>query len=169
MALLVDACIGLGANIGQPIEAVRSAFAALADLPDTQLQAASRLYRTPAWGRVDQPDFINAAAWLKTGLSPQALLLQLLDIERHAGRVRTRETASLRWGPRVLDLDLLLYGDRVINEPGLRVPHPHLHERAFALVPLAKIASDLAFPGFGSVGDALRLVDVHGVEPIGPR
>lgn len=163
----IRACIGLGANLGHPQDAVRAALRALGELPHSRLLASSRLYRTPAWGRIDQPDFVNAAALLETSLGPQALLKHLLKIERKAGRSRGGETASMRWGPRVLDLDLLLYGERSVNEPGLRVPHPHLHERAFALVPLAEIASDVSFPGHGSVGEALRRIDVSGVEAIG--
>lgn len=166
MAMPIRTCVGLGANLGNPIAAVRQALQALAGLPGTRVLAASRLYRTPAWGRVDQPDYVNAAALLETGLGPKPLLDHLLEIERKAGRSRGGETASMRWGPRVLDLDLLLYGDRVVNQAGLRVPHPHLHERAFALLPLAEIAADAAFPGHGSVGEALRHVDVAGVEPI---
>ena len=166
MSASVHAAVGLGANLGDSIHAVTSAIQALGQLPGTQLLSASRLYRTPAWGRVDQPDFINAAVLLNTTLSAPALLAQLLDIERNAGRQRGGDTAELRWGPRVLDLDLLLYGDAVINAPGLRVPHPHLHERAFALVPLAEVAAAMAFPGHGSVGQALQQVDVQGVEAI---
>ncbi|MFT3755891.1 MAG: 2-amino-4-hydroxy-6-hydroxymethyldihydropteridine diphosphokinase [Pseudoxanthomonas sp.] len=159
--------VGLGANIGQPQEAVRAAIRALGELPGSRLLASSRLYRTPAWGNVSQPDFVNAAVLLETSLTPSSLLAHLLEIERKTGRRRGGDTASTRWGPRVLDLDLLLYGDRVINESGLRVPHPHLHERAFALVPLAEIAPHAPFPGHGSVGEALRLVDAAGVEAIG--
>ncbi len=162
----VHAAVGLGANLGDSIHAVTSAIQALAQLPETELLGASRLYRTPAWGRVDQPDFINAAVLLNTTSTAPALLAQLLEIERNAGRQRGGDTAALRWGPRVLDLDLLLYGDAVINVSGLRVPHPYLHERAFALVPLAEIAAEMVFPGYGSVGEALRQVDVHGVEAI---
>lgn len=158
----IHACIGLGANLGDPAAALREAFEALARLPATRLLAASRLYRTPAWGRTDQPDYVNAAALLETALDPQALLAALLDIERRAGRVRDGD----RWGPRTLDLDLLLYDDRVIDLPGLRVPHPHLHERAFALVPLAEIAAAEPFPGHGCVGDALAGVDAGGVVAI---
>lgn len=166
MSLATNACIGVGANLGHPREAVRAAIRALGELPDSRLLAWSRLYRTPAWGRIDQPDFVNAAALLETRLDPQELLEHLLGIERKAGR-RRGETAATRWGPRVLDLDLLLYGERSVNEPGLRVPHPYLHERAFALVPLAEIAPDAPFPGHGSVGEALRRIDVAGVEAIG--
>ncbi|WP_287596868.1 2-amino-4-hydroxy-6-hydroxymethyldihydropteridine diphosphokinase [Thermomonas sp.] len=162
----VRACIGLGGNLGDPALALRAAFRALAALPESRLLATSRLYRTPAWGRTDQPDYVNAAALLETRLAPQALLAQLLAIERAAGRLRDGEAAATRWGPRVLDLDLLLYGQQRIDVPGLRVPHPHLHERAFALVPLAEIAADQPFPGHGSVGEALRHVDSAGVDAI---
>ncbi len=164
----VQACIGLGANIGHPVVAVRNAIAALAELPDCRLLAASKLYRTPAWGGIDQPDFINAAVVLETQLAPTSLLRQLLDIERRVGRQRDVETASMKWGPRVLDLDLLLFGTSKINEPGLRVPHPHLHERAFALVPLAEIAPEMEFPGHGRVADALRQVDAGDIVPLTP-
>ena len=165
-AMPVRACIGLGGNLGDPAQALRAAFRALAALPDSRLLATSRLYRTPAWGRTDQPDYINAAALLETGLQPQALLAQLLAIERAAGRLRDGETAATRWGPRVLDLDLLLYADLTIDQFGLRVSYSHLHERAFALVPLAEIAAGEPFPGHGSVGEALRHVDAADVEPI---
>lgn len=162
----IQACIGLGANIGRPAEAVRAAIAALGHLPETRVLMASRLYRTPVWGGVSQPDFVNAATVLETRLSPEDLLQHLLAIERRAGRLRSAETASLKWGPRALDLDLLLYGNHRINQPGLRVPHPYLHERAFALVPLAEIAADAEFPGHGSVGEALRQVDVSSIMPL---
>ncbi|MFN7182702.1 MAG: 2-amino-4-hydroxy-6-hydroxymethyldihydropteridine diphosphokinase [Thermomonas haemolytica] len=166
MSEVVRACIGIGANLGDPVAAVRGALDALDAIPGCRLVAASRLYRTPAWGRLDQPDFVNAAAVLETALAPRALLEALLAVERRAGRERGGEQAARRWGPRVLDLDLLLYGEQVVDEPGLRVPHPHLYERAFALVPLAEIAADAPFPGHGRVGEALRGVDVTGVEPI---
>lgn len=163
MSAPVHACIGLGANLGRPELTLRNAAVALGALPQSRLVAFSRLYRTPAWGQVDQPDFVNAAALVETGLSPLELLDALLGIEREAGRQRDPDA---RWGPRVLDLDLLLYAGRMIDEPGLRVPHPHLHERAFALVPLAEIAPAEPFPGHGTVGDALRGVDTAGVEAI---
>ena len=163
MSAPVHACIGLGANLGHPEATLRRAAEALAALPDSRLVALSRFYRTPAWGRVDQPDFINAAALLQTRLAPQALLEALLRIEQEAGRQRDPDA---RWGPRVLDLDLLLYGGQMVDQPGMRVPHPHLHERAFALVPLAEIAPAEPFPGHGSVADALRAVDGSGIEPL---
>ena len=161
---MANACIGLGANLGHPEVAVRAAIQALDALPDSRVLAASRLYRTPAWGRIDQPDFINAAVLLRTALAPQALLAHLLAIEHEAGRRRDDEAESMRWGPRLLDLDLLLYGDQVIDEPRLRVPHPHLHERAFALVPLAEIAPDAPFPGYRTVAAALGLLDAASLD-----
>jgi len=142
------ACVGLGANLGDAAATVRAAQQALGGLPGTRLLAASRLYRTPAWGKTAQPDFINAAALLETALPARALLDGLLAIERRFGRTRAAD-GSDRWGARTLDLDLLLYGDEVIDEPGLHVPHPHLHERAFALVPLLEVAPLVVIPGHG--------------------
>jgi len=162
----VRACIGLGANLGEAAASVRAAFPALDALPGTRLLAASRLYRTRAWGRTDQPDFINAAAVLETTLPAPELLAGLLDIERRAGRVRGGE--ATRWGPRMLDLDLLLYGDQILDLPGLQVPHPYLHQRAFVLVPLAEIAPEAPIPGHGTVAAALRTVDAGGVELLAP-
>lgn len=146
--------VGLGSNLGDSAAIMRAAFAALGGIPHTSVLATSALYRTPAWGVTDQPDFLNAVAMLRTALSPKALLGSLLEIEREAGRVRL-EDGSDRWGPRTLDLDLLLYGDRVVDERGLSVPHPHLHERAFALLPLLEIAPDATIPGIGAAADAL--------------
>ncbi|WP_222564811.1 2-amino-4-hydroxy-6-hydroxymethyldihydropteridine diphosphokinase [Novilysobacter antarcticus] len=148
------AFVGLGSNLGDSAAIMREAFAALGGIPRTEVLATSRLYRTPAWGMTDQPDFLNAVGMLRTELPPQALLRALLEIEREAGRVRL-DDGSDRWGPRTLDLDLLLYGDRVVDEPGLTVPHPHLHERAFALLPLLEIAPDATIPGIGRAADAL--------------
>ena len=124
---------------------------------------ASRLYRTPAWGKTDQPAFVNAAAVLETELDARALLDAMLGIERDHGRERLD---GQRWGARTLDLDLLLYGDEVIDEPGLHVPHPHLHERAFALVPLVEIAPDLVIPGHGRASDLVAAMvtgDIHAI------
>jgi len=157
----VRACIGLGGNVGDAAARVRAAFAALEALPDTHLLARSRLYRTPAWGIEAQPDFVNAAALLDTTLEAPALLEGLLGIERAFGRER-RE----RWGPRTLDLDLLLYGEQVVDVPGLHVPHPHLHERAFVLRPLADIAPGATVPGRGTVADLLVRVDASRCVPL---
>jgi 2-amino-4-hydroxy-6-hydroxymethyldihydropteridine diphosphokinase len=158
------ALIGLGGNLGDAAETLRLAFQALHSLPDTRLLRASRLYRSRAWGRTDQPDFINAAAMIETSLDARELLDAMLDIEHGAGRERH---ADERWGPRTLDLDLLLYGDAVIDEPGLRVPHPHLHERSFALVPLVEIAPDAMIPGIGSAREALAKMQPSDIEALG--
>ncbi|MGI8559849.1 MAG: 2-amino-4-hydroxy-6-hydroxymethyldihydropteridine diphosphokinase [Luteimonas sp.] len=158
------AYVGLGGNVGDAPGTLRAALAALDALPGARLLRASRLYRTPAWGRQDQPDFINAAAALETALSAQDLLNVLLGVERAFGRDRDAETA--RWGPRILDLDLLLHGDAVIDEHGLTVPHPHLHVRAFVLVPLLEIAPDLRIPGHGSVREALSAMATDGIEAL---
>lgn len=159
------ACVGLGSNLGDSARILREAFVALDQLPLTRLLRASRLYRTPAWGVTEQPDFVNAAATLETALAPQVLLAAMLRIERDAGRDR-RDDGSDRWGPRTLDLDLLLYGDRQIDEPGLRIPHPHLHQRAFALVPLAEIAPDLRIPGVAGVREALAAIASDDIQAL---
>ena len=157
------AAIGLGANLGDAAATLREAIAELARLPQTGLLRASRLYRTPAWGVTEQPDFINAVAAVETALSPRDLLDALLAIERSFGRTRL---GGERWGPRTLDLDLLLYGDAVIDEPGLRVPHPHLHERAFALLPLAEIAPEATIPGIGNVAEIAAGMAADGIEAL---
>lgn len=158
---MTDACVALGSNLDGPRTRVERAFAALAALPGTRVSARSRLYRTPPWGVVDQPDFINAVAVLDTTLAPRGLLQALLAIEARAGRVR-----GIRNGPRVLDLDLLLYGGQTIHLPDLEVPHPRLQDRAFVLVPLAEVAPDLEVPGRGRVADLLARVDTSGCVPI---
>ena len=157
------AAVGLGANLGDAKASVLAAIEVLDLLPATRLLRASKLYRTPAWGNTEQPDFINAVAVLETGLGAQVLLGLLLKIERDFGRVR--ETGK-RWGPRTLDLDLLLFGIDVIDEQGLQVPHPHLHERAFALMPLAEIAPGIVIPGVGIVGELVAALASDGIEAI---
>lgn len=158
------ACIGLGANLGDAAQTLRDAFQALAALPQTTLRARSQLYSTPAWGNLDQPAFVNAAAVLETRLPAPDLLAALLEIERRFGRVRD---PAVHWGPRALDLDVLLYGEEVIDLPQLQVPHPYLHERAFALLPLAEIAPDALIPGHGRVRDAVMWVEACGIASIG--
>lgn len=164
MTPAVIAFVGLGGNLGDAVATLRSAVHALAGLPETRLLKASGLYRTPAWGLEQQADFINGAAMLDTRLEARALLGALLAVERDFGRERE---AGPRWGPRTLDLDLLLYGDTVIGDPGLHVPHPHLHERAFALVPLLEIAPDILIPGQGPARDALSSLDISAIESLG--
>lgn len=128
------AAIGIGSNQGDAVSNVRAATAQLSSLGT--VSAISRLYLTKPWGVKDQADFINAAALVETALEPHELLVALKDLERRLGRC-----SSYRWGPRVIDLDILYYGDRRINEPDLIVPHPRLLERSFALIPLAEIDS----------------------------
>lgn len=159
-----DAFIGLGANLGDARGAVEAALMELAALPGTRLLARSRLYRTPPWGPVPQPDYVNAVAQLRTSLEPLDLLDRLLAIERAAGRDRMR---APHWGPRTLDLDVLLYGDAMIDVPGLRVPHPRLHERAFVVVPLHEIAPGLRIPGQGLLADLHATMAGADIEALG--
>jgi len=161
---MVVACIGLGANLGDAPATLRAAIQVLAGLPGTQLLASSRLYRSPAWGNEAQPDFVNAAVALQTELPAPQLLEQLLAIEQQFGRVR--ETGQ-HWGPRLLDLDLLLYAQQVIDLPQLKVPHPFLHQRGFALLPLADVAPQALIPGHGTVRDVLVGINTSGIDPIG--
>jgi len=158
----VAAYIGIGSNLDDPERQVRRAIEALASMPETRFVRASRLFRTAPWGRTDQPAFVNAAAEIATTLSPRALLDALLAIERAQGRHRD----GTRWGPRTLDLDVLIYGDRVVDEPGLAIPHPHLADRAFVLLPLADIDPALHVPGKGRISELLRKVDATGIEPL---
>ena len=148
----VTAYIGLGSNLEDPLEQVRRALAELDAVPGSRLAARSGLYRSPPMGPAEQPHYINAVAALETRLEPRALLAELQRIERAHGRHRGAD----RWGPRTLDLDLLLYGERRIREPALTVPHPGLHERAFVLYPLAEIAAGLVVPGHGPLRELLQ-------------
>ena len=157
--------VGLGSNLADPSMQIQAAFAALARLPQSRLVRRSSLYRSAPWGVPDQPDFVNAVAEIETALAPSALMHALLSIERDFGRDRRGD----RWGPRILDLDLLLYADRSVDEPGLRVPHRHLHERAFALLPLAEIAPQLDIPGHGPIAQVLARLDSSGVQMLESR
>lgn len=140
----MKAYIGLGSNLGERESMIRLALDDVARLPETDLLRASSLYDTEPVGEVDQPNYLNAVAQVDTDLTPRQLLWNLLLIEKRLGRVRTR-----RWGPRVIDLDLLLYGDLVIEEPDLRVPHPELTRRSFVLVPLVELDPLLVHPVTG--------------------
>ncbi len=163
MMPVIQVCIGLGANLGDAADTLRKAVEALDHREGITVREVSRFYRTPAWGREDQPDFINAVALLETSLTPRALLERLLAVETEFGRHRPD---GERWGPRTLDLDLLLYGDAVIDEPGLRVPHPHLHERAFALVPLLDVLPEAQIPGYGAARDAVSVLEMSNIRPL---
>jgi 2-amino-4-hydroxy-6-hydroxymethyldihydropteridine diphosphokinase len=145
------AFVGLGSNLGRPVSQVRDALHELDALQGTRLMHRSSLYRSAPLGPVRQPDYINAVAMLETRLAPYALLDRLQAIEQDHGRVRGR-----RWGPRTLDLDLLLFGDRRIASERLRVPHPEIARRPFVLFPLNEIAPDLTLPGIGPLASLLR-------------
>ena len=161
----VRAFVGIGGNLGDDVETTLvEALWAVDGLPQTSIRRQSAFYRTPAWGRTDQPDFLNAVVELQTRMVPEVLLESLLEIERRFGRDRGAE--SERWGPRTVDLDLLLYGDETLDSGGLTLPHPRLHERAFVLVPLAEIAPALEIPGRGRVDALLAAVDATGIEAI---
>jgi len=149
------AFIGLGSNLGERGETLRRALELLGERAGVRVVAVSPLHETDPVGYLDQPRFLNGAAQLETELAPLALLDALLDVEKALGRVRE----GPRFGPRTLDLDLLLYGDTVVDEPGLTVPHPRLHERRFVLEPLAELDPALVVPGRGNVTDLISELD----------
>ena len=144
---MIQAYIGLGSNLNDPVQQVQAALAALSDIPETRCVRHSSLYRSAPLGQADQPDYINAVAMLDTHLSARQLLTELQAMERIHGRVRGAE----RWGPRTLDLDMLLYGDMQLESEELTVPHPRLAERSFVLYPLCEIAPDLEIHALGGV------------------
>jgi 2-amino-4-hydroxy-6-hydroxymethyldihydropteridine diphosphokinase len=145
---VVTAFVGIGANLGEPERQIAAALDQLAAEEGIELVAVSSLRETEPVGYLDQPNFLNGVAQLETALPPVALLERLLAIEARLGRVRGE---GPRFGPRTIDLDLLVYGDRTVEEPGLSVPHPRLAERRFALEPLAELAPGLEIPGLGPV------------------
>ena len=157
----VTAYVGLGSNLEQPRQQLTEALGELAALPGCRLAAHSSLYLSPPMGPADQPDYVNAVASIVTRLNPESLLDALQTIENRHGRIRTGE----RWGARTLDLDLLLYGDSLIQTRRLQVPHPRMGERAFVLVPLAEIVpGDLQIPGLGRLRDLLAKLSEDAVE-----
>lgn len=155
------AYVALGSNLGNPRQQLLDAMETLANLPGTRLLQRSRLYRTPPWGMLEQPPFINAAVELDTALSPHALLDAMLAIEQRAGRVRAE-----RNGPRTLDLDLLHVDGVQLADPQLTLPHPRMAERAFVLLPLHDIAPTLRLPGQATVGELLARLDLTGCERV---
>lgn len=154
----VVAALGLGGNVGDVAAAFVEALARVAAAPGVSLTALSSIYRTPPWGKLDQPDFLNMAALVETTMPARALLALCLKIERGLGRER-RE----RWGPRLIDIDVLTYGEATIDEPDLRIPHRRLAERAFALAPLAEIAPRLMI-GDRTAADWLSRVERAGID-----
>lgn len=157
----VKAAIALGSNLEGPEARVRRAFGQLATLPRTLVAACSPLYRTAPVGYADQPAFVNACALVETRLAARELLDGLLEIERREGRVR-----GVPNGPRTLDLDIVLYGGATIEEPGLCVPHPRAHERAFVLAPLLDVWPDAVIPGHGTARACLARVRDQAIERI---
>lgn len=158
---MAEVLLGLGGNLGDPLATIRTALDRLRDAGIVPL-AVSSFYRTEPWGGTAQPDFVNLCAFAATTQSPQGLLAATQAIERDLGR-----TAGERWGPRVVDIDILAYEDVAVTTPELLVPHPRITERAFVLVPLAEIAPDLVVDG-RRVADWAWLVDRSGVDRIGP-
>lgn len=154
---MTRAYVGLGANLGDRSATMRAALEQLAAEPEVELVAVSSFRETAPVGITDQPRFLNAAAALDTQLRPRELLDRLLAIEGRLGRTRT----GPRFGPRTIDLDLLVYGDEQIDEPGLQVPHPRLHERLFAVEPLAELEPQLVVPGLGPLAEIVAGLQSH--------
>jgi len=151
------AYVGLGSNLQGPVKQLERTFEELNAIPVTRLIKQSSLYRSEPFGGVEQPDFVNAVAALLTQLSAQDLLRELQRIENERGR----ERGDVRWGPRILDLDLLVYSDQIIDELDLSVPHPGISERNFVLLPLGEIAPKLTIPGLGQISN----IDTSSSEP----
>lgn len=156
---MAEVLLSLGGNLGDPVATIEAALDRLA-AEGAAVTARSRFFRTPPWGRTDQPAFVNLCAGLRTDLDPRALLGAIHRIERGLGRTR-----DLKWGPRPIDIDILTYDDVVLDEPGLTIPHPHMTERAFVLVPLAEIAPGRMVAG-RSVADWAAVCDATGIVPI---
>lgn len=160
----VIAYIGLGSNLDDPVGQLRAARRAVGAIPGVRETACSGLYRSAPMGPADQPDYCNAALAVETTLTPHALLAALQAIESAHGRVRT----GTRWGPRTLDLDILLYGQERVATPELTIPHPGIPQREFVLLPLAEIAPpDLAIPGMGPLSRLVQACPLRGIEAIG--
>ncbi len=152
---MTRAYVGLGANLGAREETIRRAIELLGREDEVDVVAVSRVRETDPVGVIDQPRFLNGAVVVDTALAPRDLLDVLLRIERQLGRVRD----GTRWGPRTIDLDLLVYGDEEIDQPGLTIPHPRLGERPFALEPLAEVDPELVIPGLGRVSELVTHLD----------
>ena len=162
---MAETFIALGGNVGDVRSTFDQAIAMLSDGPEVRITARSSDYQTLPWGVTDQPPFTNAVIAVSTTLAPHQLLARAQACERALGRDRARER---HWGPRTVDLDILAYDDLVLNDATLTLPHPHLFERAFVLVPLAEIAPDRVIAGV-SVHEALKRVDASGIEKLARR
>ncbi|MEE8320950.1 MAG: 2-amino-4-hydroxy-6-hydroxymethyldihydropteridine diphosphokinase [Gammaproteobacteria bacterium] len=157
---MTKAFIGLGSNLGHPEKQLAEALASLDGTDDVCVKQNSSFYRSKPVGPQDQPDYINAVARLETDLDPLDLLDRMQAIEDRQGRVR----GKVRWGPRTLDLDLLLYGDKIINKKRLTVPHPEIKNRDFVLIPLNEIAPDLVIPVLGPISELLIEISHAGLD-----
>lgn len=153
--------IGLGSNLENPLEQIKTAIKDMKAMIDTELVACSSLYKSPPMGPQDQPDYINAAIELETTLTPHSLLDELQKIEQQHGRVRKRH-----WGERTLDLDVLVYGEQVLKDDRLTVPHPGIAERAFVVYPLAELDSGLVIPGLGNVAQLVEACPRDGLQQV---
>ncbi len=154
--------IGIGSNLDDPVAQVKEAIEELEVLPDTIMEARSSLYSSKPMGPQDQPDYVNAVVALDTLLSPSDLLQRLQRIEEFQGR----EPGGEQWGPRIVDLDLLMYGKKVIDTDELKVPHPGMHERDFVIIPLAEIAGNISIPGHGLVTTLINTVENHSLKKL---
>ena len=155
----MDAWLGLGSNLQQPVLQLRSALEILGEMAGLEILKLSSFYRTPPWGDAQQDDFINAVVHIDTRFAPDTLLHKLQSIEDRLGRPRS----ARRWGPRVREIDLLLYGDLQLQSRELEIPHPRMHERAFVLMPLFELDPELGIPGKGTVRNCLKQVDCRGI------
>lgn len=160
--MTVRVYIGIGSNLDDPVAQVKDAMEELEMLPDTITVARSSLYSNKPMGPQDQPDFVNAVVGIDTLLSAEDLFDRLVKIEELAGRERGDE----KWGPRVIDLDLLMYGKKKISTDELTVPHPGLHERDFVIVPLAEVAGNLNIPGHGLLSTLINRVENHSLRKV---
>ena len=157
---MIEVYIGLGSNLSLPEKQIQAACTSLAALPNTELLKCSSLYQSRPMGPQDQPDYVNAVALIKTELSPETLLKHTQLIENQQGRTRKAN----RWGPRTLDLDILLYGKQQIDTECLSVPHPGMQQREFVLYPLIEIAADLILPSGEKLSDLVRACPINGLQ-----
>lgn len=162
---MAEVLIALGGNVGDVRATIDRAVAMLTGTGDIRLITRSADYRTPPWGKTDQPEFVNMCMVAQTLLSPHGLLERAQTVERALGRNRSKDE---RWGPRTIDIDLLAYDQITINEPNLELPHPRMLERGFVLVPLAEIAPDWTINGL-KIADAVKRVDTTGISLLPPR
>ena len=160
---MVQVYIALGSNLNTPTEQLNSALEAISALPNTELKSVSGFYQSKPLGPQNQPDYVNAVAMIETTRPPLALLDELQRIENEQGRVRLR-----RWGERTLDLDILLYGNEIIQNERLTIPHYDMHNREFVIVPLFEIASDLVLPNTQSLADLVKQFDDHEMIKLNP-